>query len=48
MLLHLLKLHVWPEDMARRHWRDEIVAFQVWAETHFSPSMRQSPPCQQQ
>ena len=41
ILLHLLKLHLWPGDTARRHWRGEIVAFQVRARTRFSPSMRQ-------
>ena len=41
VLLHLLKLHLWPEDTARRHWRDGIVAFRAWAEDRFSPSMRQ-------
>ena len=40
-LLHLLKLHAWPEDTACRHWRDEIDAFQLRAEDGFSPSMRQ-------
>ena len=41
ILLHLLKLHGWPEDTACRHWRDEIGNFQMQAEEGFSPSMRQ-------
>ena len=41
ILLHLLKLHAWPEDTACRHWRDEIVTFQVKGEVRLSPSMRQ-------
>ena len=40
ILLHLLKLHAWPEDTACRHWRDEIDVFQLHAEDGFSPSMR--------
>ena len=41
ILLHLLKLHAWPEDASCRHWREEIDAFQLRAEDGFSPSMRQ-------
>ena len=41
ILLHLLKLRGWPEESACRHWRHEIVTFQVRARARFSPSMRQ-------
>ena len=41
MLLHLMKLRLWPKDAARRHWRNEIVAFQAGATSRFSRSMRQ-------
>lgn len=41
MLVHLLKLHTWPDSPARGHWRGEIVAFQNNANRRFSPSMRQ-------
>jgi hypothetical protein len=41
MLVHLLKLQVWPGLDACRHWRSEIVVFQSGAEDRFAPSMRQ-------
>jgi hypothetical protein len=41
ILLHLLKLHVWPDSEACRHWRVEIVGFQKNLKRQFSPSMRQ-------
>jgi len=41
MLVHLLKIHGWPENHARNHWRVEIVAFQQNAARRFAPSMRQ-------
>jgi hypothetical protein len=41
ILVHLLKLHGWPEFSAEHHWRAEIVAFQSEAERRFTPSMRQ-------
>ena len=41
ILLHLLKLHFWPDDPSCRHWRNEVVAFQVRARRRFAPSMRQ-------
>ncbi|WP_428486031.1 DUF29 family protein [Rhodopila sp.] len=34
-------LHGWPNLAARRHWRSEIVTFQIDAARHFSPSMPQ-------
>ena len=40
MLVHLLKLHVWPDSEACNHWRGEIVGFQHEANKHFTPSMR--------
>jgi predicted nucleotidyltransferase len=41
ILVHLLKLHGWPDISADQHWRAEIVAFQSDAERRFAPSMRQ-------
>jgi Domain of unknown function DUF29 len=41
MLVHLLKLHAWPDGEFRAHWRGEILAFQKNARRRFSPSMRQ-------
>jgi hypothetical protein len=41
MIVHLLKLHGWPELDADQHWRAEIAAFQTELIDHFAPSMRQ-------
>jgi hypothetical protein len=41
ILVHLLKLYVWPDSQFCAHWRDEIVAFQNNANRRFAPSMRQ-------
>lgn len=40
MLVHLLKIHGWPNDPAIRHWRVEIGAFQADAAQRYAPSMR--------
>lgn len=40
-MLHLLKLHVWPDDTASRHWQVEVGAFLNDAADRFAPSMRQ-------
>ena len=40
LLLHLLKLRLWPDDPSVRHWRTEAVAFQRSAARRFAPSMR--------
>ena len=40
-LVHLLKLHRWPESESAGHWRDEVIAFLTDARDRFSPSMRQ-------
>ena len=40
-ILHVLKLHVWPNADSVRHWRGDIVGFQNEAEERFTPSMRQ-------
>jgi len=40
-LVHLLKLHGWPELDADQHWRGEIIAFQGSLADRFAPSMRQ-------
>lgn len=39
-LMHLLKLHVFPDGLAA-HWRSEIIGFLADADTRFTPSMRQ-------
>ena len=41
ILVHLLKLHHWPDLAASHHWRAEIAAFQADASQRFAPSMRQ-------
>jgi hypothetical protein len=41
ILVHLLKLHAWPNSDACGHWREEIVGFQIGANRRFTPSMRQ-------
>jgi hypothetical protein len=41
IMLHLLKLHAWPDSQACGHWRGEIVGFQGNLRRRFSPSMRQ-------
>jgi hypothetical protein len=41
ILIHLLKLRVWPDSDACNHWRAEIVGFQHEAHKRFTPSMRQ-------
>ena len=40
-LLHLLKLHLRPDDMAALHWRGEVDEFLTAAQDRFSPAMRQ-------
>lgn len=41
MLVHLLKVHAWPDSPSVGHWRSEIVSFQKDAAQRFAPSMRQ-------
>ena len=41
ILVHLLKLHAWPNSDAQRHWRAEIAGFQANARRRFAASMRQ-------
>jgi hypothetical protein len=41
MLVHLLKVNCWPENLSTGHWRGEIVSFQKDAAQRFAPSMRQ-------
>jgi hypothetical protein len=41
MMLHLLKLHAWPDSDARNHWRGEVIGFQTGANRAFTSSMRQ-------
>lgn len=41
MLVHLLKLHAWPDTQTVNHWRGEVSAFQAEAAQRFAPSMRQ-------
>lgn len=40
-LVHLLKLHLAPDDQAANHWRGELVGFLADAQARFTPSMRQ-------
>ena len=40
VLVHLLKLHAWPNSVAAAHWRGEIPGFLAGARRSFSPSMR--------
>ncbi len=41
VMVHLLKLHNWPDSDAGNHWREEVVGFQTAASRRFTPSMRQ-------
>ncbi len=41
MLVHLLKVHYWPESASAGHCQGEIVSFQADAAQRFAPSMRQ-------
>ncbi len=41
IMLHLLKLHLLPDDSAATHWRIELIAFQDSVERRYAPSMRQ-------
>ena len=41
MIVHLLKVHGWPDHPSVQHWREEIAAFQAEAAQRFAPSMRQ-------
>lgn len=41
MLVRLLKLQGWPENLAADHWRRELASFQSDAVQCFAPSMRQ-------
>ncbi len=38
--LHLLKLHLWPDDPAHIHWRIELIAFHGSVNRRYVPSMR--------
>ena len=40
-LIHLLKLHAWPDSPAVLHWRGEAAVFLADAEDCLTPSMRQ-------
>jgi len=40
-MMHLLKLYLWPDDTAGRHWRTEIDVFLDDAAERYAPSMRQ-------
>jgi Domain of unknown function DUF29 len=41
MMVHLLKLHAWPDSDARNHWEAELAGCQDEAKGRFTPSMRQ-------
>ena len=40
-ILHLMKLHAWPESRSTGHWGSEAIGFMDDARDRFSPSMRQ-------
>lgn len=40
-LVHLLKLHAWPDSQAAAHWRGEVAGFLTDARNRFTPSMQQ-------
>jgi hypothetical protein len=40
MLVHLLKIHGWPDSPSVDHWRAEVGSFQKNAARRFAPSMR--------
>ncbi len=40
-LVHLLKLHAWPDSMAVAHWRSEVIGLRADMRDRFAPSMRQ-------
>ena len=40
-MLHLLKMHTWPDSSGKAHWRQEAGAFLDEASLFYSPSMRQ-------
>ncbi len=40
-IIHLLKLHLWPDSAAAAHWAAEVLGFLADAQRSFSPSMRQ-------
>ncbi len=39
-LVHLLKLHAWPDSLSVNHWREEIATFQADAAQRFTDLMR--------
>jgi hypothetical protein len=41
ILVHLLRLHTWPDSSTRNHWRGEVIGFQTGANKAFTSSMRQ-------
>jgi hypothetical protein len=41
MLVHLLKIHGWPDSPSVDHWRAKVGSFQKNAARRFAPSMRQ-------
>jgi hypothetical protein len=40
-IVHLLKIHGWPDSLARVHWQIEFGTFRSDARRRFAPSMRQ-------
>jgi hypothetical protein len=41
MMVHLVKIHLSPDDLARAHWQIELHAFFSGVSRRFAPSMRQ-------
>ena len=40
-LVHLLKLHAFPDSPAAAHWRGEVIGFLADAQTRYTPTMHQ-------
>ena len=40
VLVHLLKLHAWPNSMAAAHWRSEVIGFRADVRDRLAPPMR--------
>ena len=41
VIVHLLKIHGWPDSPTVGHWRGEVISFQRDLAKRFAPSMRQ-------
>ena len=41
-IVHLLKIHGWPDSTTVGHWRVEVAVFRADARSRYAPSMRQN------